>query len=153
MSPGDAERRLFWHGVLLVLLGLLAGAVVQSVRNPRMALSAHVGTVMNGTLLVAFGAAWRRVALSPRAAAYALWLLVLGSYATCAGLFLAAVFGTSRSTPLGGAGYSGTPWQEAVVDVGLSAGALAVLLGCALALWGLRSSAAEQGRRVAGFGP
>jgi hydroxylaminobenzene mutase len=153
MSPGDAERRLFWHGVLLVLLGLVAGALVQSVRNPRMGLSAHVGTVMNGTLLVALGAAWGRLTLSPRAAVWALWLLVIGSYASSAALFLAAIFGTSRSTPLAGAGYSGTPWQEALVDVGLSAGAVAVLMGCALALWGLRSGSGETGRRVAGFSP
>jgi hydroxylaminobenzene mutase len=53
-------------------------------------------------------------------------------------LFFAGVFGTSRSTPLHGAGHAGLPWQENLVEIGLRGGALAVLAASALVLWGLR---------------
>ena len=114
------------------------GIVVQSVANPRLGLSAHVGTVMNGTLVIAFGALWPRLLLPARLAAAALWLVVGGSWLSCVALFLAGVFGTSRSTPLHGAGHVGAPWQEAVVQAGLSVGGLALLVGSVVVLYGLQ---------------
>lgn len=143
MSSDDRARGLFLHGMVLVLAGLLMGTVVQSVANPRIGLSAHTGTLMNGILVIAMGAFWARLALASRSATLAYWLVVDGSYVSSAALFLAGVFGTSRSTPLHGAGHAGTPWQEALVEAGLVVGAIALLAGCAMALWGLarRSSA------------
>ena len=41
MSADERARGLFLHGMLLVLAGLLMGAAVQSVANPRMGLSAR----------------------------------------------------------------------------------------------------------------
>ncbi len=122
----------------LLLLGLLMGAVVQAVANPRIGLSAHTGTLMNGILLIAMGALWPRLALSTRAESAAFALNIAGSWLNCVALFFAGVFGTSRSTPLHGAGYAGTPLQEMLVGAGLVAGAVALLGGCALVLWGLR---------------
>jgi hydroxylaminobenzene mutase len=138
MSPPDGDRRLFWHGVLLFLLGLLMGGVVQSVASPRLGLAAHVGTVMNGTFVLALGALWSRLGLAASTGVLAFWCVVVGSYLGCTALFLAAVFGTSRSTPLLGAGHVGTPLQETLVNAGLTVGALALLVGCAIVLWGLR---------------
>jgi hydroxylaminobenzene mutase len=128
---------LFLHGMALVLAGLLMGAVVQSVANPRMGLSAHTGTVMNGILLLGMGAFWQRLALSPPTETVAWWLIVSGSYLSSGALFLAGAFGTNRSTPLHGAGHAGAPWQEALVAAGLTVGAAALLAGCVIALWGL----------------
>ncbi len=108
----DTQRRLAWHGMLLFLLGLL-------------------------TFLIALAAVWGWVTLTPTTAA-TYWLAVGGSYANCIFLLLAGVFGTSRSTPLHGAGHAGSPWQESLVYAGLAAGALAVLVASALVLWGLR---------------
>jgi hydroxylaminobenzene mutase len=115
-----SPRRLAWHGLLLLLLGLLMGTVVQSVANPRIGLSAHVGAVMNGTLVLALAAVWGHVRLAPRSALASWWLIVAGSYLGSAALFAAGVFGTSRATPLHGAGHAGTPWQETVVELGLA---------------------------------
>jgi hydroxylaminobenzene mutase len=137
MSPERRAHGLFLHGMILVLAGLLMGAAVQSVTNPRMGLSAHTGTVMNGILVVVMGAFWTRLALAPRTASVAYWLVVYGSYANAVGLFLAGVFGTSRTTPLHGAGHVGTAWQEALVGALLIVGAGALLAGCALATVGL----------------
>ena len=133
----DMQRRLAWHGMLLFLLGLLMGGVVQSVANPRIGLSAHVGTILNGTFLIALGAVWGWVTLGPRLMATAFWLAVGGSYANCVFLFLASVFGTSRSTPLHGAGHVGRWWQEDLVEGGLVLGAVTLLISCAMVVWGL----------------
>ncbi len=138
MDPGERARRVFWHGMVLVLAGLLMGTVVQQVANPRIGLSAHTGTVMNGILVIAMGAFWPRLRLSARASSIAYWLVIDGSYVSSGALFLAGVFGTSRSTPLHGQGHAGTAWQEALVEAGLTVGAVALLAGCVTALWGLR---------------
>jgi hydroxylaminobenzene mutase len=136
----DAARRthgLFLHGMVLVVAGLLMGMVVQSVANPRLGLSAHTGTLMNGVLVIAMGAFWPRLVLSSGLETAAYWLVVDGSYVSSGALFLASVFGTSLTTPLHGAGHTGTPWQEALVGAGLVVGGVAVFAGCGLALWGL----------------
>jgi hydroxylaminobenzene mutase len=137
-STEERTRRLYWHGMALLLLGLLMGAAVQAVANPRIGLSAHTGTLMNGILLIAMGALWPRLSLSARAESAAFSLNIAGSWLNCVALFFAGVFGTSRSTPLHGAGYAGTPLQEMLVGAGLIAGAVALLVGSAIVLWGLR---------------
>ena len=43
--------------MLLFLLGLITGLVVQQLENPRMGLAAHLEGLMNGTFLLALGAA------------------------------------------------------------------------------------------------
>jgi len=141
----DGARRVAWHGLLLAVVGLLMGVVVQSVRNPRMGLSAHVGTLMNGIFLLALAGVWDRLALASGREAAARWLVVVGSWIGCAALFAAGVFGTSHSTPLHGAGYTGTPLEETAVALGLQVGAATLLAGCALALLGLRRRVATAG--------
>jgi len=90
------------------------------------------------------GAVWSRVVLGAGWATATYWLTVAGSYVSCIGLFLAAVFGTSGSTPLAGAGFGASPWQEAVVAAGLVGGGVALLIACAALVWGLRPSATTQ---------
>ena len=138
MDATERANRLFFHGMALVVAGLVMGVVIQSVANPRMGLSAHTGTLLNGVLVIAMGAFWPRLTLAPRQETVAYWLVVDGSYVSAVALFLAAVFGTSATTPLHGAGHAGKPWQEALVGAGLVVGGVAVLVGCGLALWGLR---------------
>lgn len=127
--------------MLLFLLGLLMGMVVQSVANPRIGLSAHTGTLLNGVFLVALAAVWRWQRLAPGTMLFAYWLAVAGSYVSCVALFFAGVFGTSGSTPLHGAGHTGTPLQESLVNAGLSLGGLAVLIASVLVVIGLRGRA------------
>ena len=52
--------------MFLFLLGLLAGLVEQRSTNVRMAPAAHLEGIMNGILLIALGAAWSDVKLTPR---------------------------------------------------------------------------------------
>jgi hydroxylaminobenzene mutase len=75
----DARRRLMWHGVFLFLLGLLSGLVEQA-QEPRMGLAAHLEGLMNGTFLLALGAAWTECG-SPRGSRQiTFWLALYGAY-------------------------------------------------------------------------
>ena len=134
----DAKRRVLWHGTLLVLLGLATGGFVQSFATPRLALAAHVGGIMNGTLIMAVGAAWSELALSPSLARGLFWSLVYSGYANWLGLVLAASFGTTSTTPLLGDGTPALPWQEQVVAFCLVSGAVVTLGAVGLVLFGLR---------------
>src|SRR5690348_15433049 len=121
MEPSDAKRHLLWHGMLIVLLALLIGGIVPAFRNPRMALSAHVGGIMTGLLVAAIGLMWPELRPPSRTATLYRTTLVAG-WLNFGALPLAATFGTSSLTPFAGAGYAGAPWQEALVTVVLTVG-------------------------------
>jgi len=141
MGNSAYGRRLLFHGVLLFLLGLFVGFAVPAFRNPRMGLSAHVEGVLNGMFLAVLGLAWDRVNLKERARTALFWLALYGTYVNWATISLAAVFGTSRTTPIAGAGFGGQAWQENLVDFGLYSLSLAIVATCLLTLWGLRRRA------------
>jgi hydroxylaminobenzene mutase len=149
MDSHEARRRLLRHGVLIVLVSLIEGGFVPIFTNPRMAVAAHVGGITTGLLTALFGLVWAELRLGTGAQRALFWLGVYQAWSQTAGLILAAAFGTSRTTPLAGAGHAGAPWQEAVVAVLLTTGAIAVLACCALVVHGLRRPAADN--RRAGF--
>lgn len=132
----DRKRKLLWHGAFLFLLGLLTGLVQQQFANPRMGLSAHLEGLMNGTFLLAVGAAWNEVRLSARLNALAYWTLLYGAYANWAVTTMAAIFGTAAMTPIASAGHSAAQWQEGVVAIGFVSVALAMIAGTGLLLVG-----------------
>ena len=140
MVPNDAQRRLCWHGVFLLLLGLLTGALIPVVTNPRMGLSAHLAGVQNGIVLVLFGLIWQRLSLSERGGRAAFRLSLFSMYAVWAATLLGAIFGTSRATPIAGAGHHAAVWQELLVSVLLGTGAAAILVATVIVLYGLRGS-------------
>src|ERR1700694_1922339 len=111
----DSKRALLWHGMFLFLLGLLTGFVEQKFANPRMGLAAHLEGVMNGTFLLALGAVWAEVRLSPRLQAAAYWSTLYGTYANWVATTLAAIFGTAAMSPITAAGHSAQQWQEGLV--------------------------------------
>src|SRR5260221_6628183 len=89
----DSRRRLIWHGMFLFLLGLLTGFVEQKFTNQRMALAAHLEGVMNGTFLIALGAAWMEVMLSARLQSAAYWSALYGDYLNWVATALGAALG------------------------------------------------------------
>ena len=135
----ESKRRLLWHGMFLFLLGLLTGLVEQKFKNTRMALAAHLEGVMNGTFVLALGAAWGEVRLGTRLKAVAYWTTLLGTYGNWFTTLLAAILGTAALSPITGAGYSATPWQENLVTVGFIFVAVTIIVAVVLVLWGLRS--------------
>jgi hydroxylaminobenzene mutase len=91
---------------------------------------------MNGTFLIALGAAWGHVRLGPRAESVAFWSLAFGTAANWLTTLLAAVWGTGRMTPLAAPGLKGLAWQETLVSAGLIALSVAMLIGTTLVLFG-----------------
>lgn len=133
-----SRRRLLWHGMFLFLLGLLTGFVEQNFTNPRMGLAAHLEGVMNGTFLLALGAVWMEVKLSPRLKGAAYWSALYGTYANWAITSLAAAFGTAALSPITAAGHSGQPWQEGLVTLGFMSVGIVIVASSILVLSGLR---------------
>lgn len=136
----DSRRRLLWHGMFLFLLGLFTGFVEQKFINPRMGLAAHLEGVMNGIFLLALGAVWAEVRLSPRLKVAAYWSALYGTYANWAVTTVAATFGTAALSPITAAGHSARPWQEGVVTFGFTSVGMAMVASSILVLWGLRRS-------------
>jgi len=135
------NRRLLWHGMFLFLIGLLTGFAEQHFTNTRMALAAHLEGVLNGIFLLALGAAWNEVRLSPRSKAIAYWMALCGAYGNWLMTTLAAAFGTAALSPITGAGHSGLPWQEMFVTLGFLSVGITIIATSLFVLWGLRAKA------------
>jgi hydroxylaminobenzene mutase len=129
--------------MFLFFLGLLTGFVEQKFNNPRMGLAAHLEGVMNGIFLVALGAVWTDVRLSPRLKVAAYWSALYGTYANWAVTTLAAIFGTAALSPITAAGHSAQPWQESVVTFGFMSVGIVIVASSILVLWGLRRATAS----------
>ena len=108
-------RNLLRLGITLFLLGLLTGLVVQEMRNPRAGLAAHLEGLMNGMFLMIAGLAWKELALPARAERITYGLLVFGTFANWATTTVTAVVGTSRATPIAGAGHGAGAFIENAV--------------------------------------
>ena len=141
------NRLLLQCGAVLLLLGLLTGLGIPALGNPRAGLAAHVEGVMNGMLLLLVGAIWAQIQLGPRRRKALQGLLLYGAFANWVGTLLGAALGTSRLTPIAGAGFSGTPAQEAVVWAILISVALSMIAAVGLLLNGLweRGAASTSG--------
>lgn len=139
----STSRRLMWHGMFLFLLGLLTGFAEHALTNVRMGLAAHLEGVMNGTFLLALGAAWTHVRLPQTAKTVTYWLSLYGTYMNWAFTLLAAIFGTAALSPVTGVGHSGQPWQESLVTAGFMSVGLVIIATSLLLLWGFRSKATE----------
>ena len=135
MNP--IPQQLFISGTVLFLLSLLIGFAIPALRNPRMGVSVHVAGVQSGITLWVLGLMWHRVALSSGTQLVTQSLAEFGLYAIFVSLALSAVWGTSRATPVAGAGHQASRPREATVTVLLTSGSLAILVAVALVLWGL----------------
>lgn len=142
MQMNDTKRRILWHGMFLFLLGLFTGFAETHFSNPRMGLVSHLEGVMNGTFLIALGAAWGEVKLSPMLSATTFWVALYGTYSNWAATGLAAILGTGALSPITAPGRMGLPWQENLVTFGLMSCGLAIIATAILVLWGLRRGAA-----------
>jgi hydroxylaminobenzene mutase len=137
----NAHRRLMWHGMFLFLLGLFTGFAEPYFVNMRMGLAAHLEGVLNGIFLLALGATWSEVRLSPAAKAAAFWTALYGSYVNWLVTTLAAAFGTGALSPITASGRTALAWQEQGVTIGFVSVAIAIILCSLLVLWGLRGKA------------
>jgi hydroxylaminobenzene mutase len=138
MESGQAERSLVRAGFILIALALLTGFALPGFVNPRMGLAAHLTGVLNGLILIGVGLSWGLFRQGPGQARLTRGTVLYATYANWAASCLAASWGTSRMTPLSGAGHSAAPWQETVVQ-GLQVSlALVILVGTVSVVYALR---------------
>jgi hydroxylaminobenzene mutase len=140
----NSHRRLMWHGMFLFLLGLITGFAEQHFSNIRMGLAAHLEGVMNGTFLLALGAAWPEVRLAGVGKAIAYWAILYSTYANWFFTTLAAILATSALSPITGAAHAAQPWQEAFVTAGLMSVGIVIVVSTVIILWGLRGRALQR---------
>lgn len=145
MTTESMNRALLRNGALLFLLGLLTGLAAPAMTNPRAGLSAHLEGVLNGIFLLVVGALWSRLELPARVTTAAYWLLTYGTFVNWIGTLLSAVLGTSKATPIAGAGHAGAPWQESLVFAILGSVAVSMIVGTGLLIYGFgrKSTAAR----------
>lgn len=142
----ERKRRLMWYGMILFLLGLVTGLVETQFSNVRMGLAAHLEGVMNGTFLIAFGAAWSEIRLTSRQKCITYWAVLYGTYANWLVTTLAAVFGTGALSPISAPGLKAAAWQEGLIHAGFMTVALAIIAASLLAVWGLRPGGSVEDR-------
>jgi hydroxylaminobenzene mutase len=138
MEIHKADRVLVRSGFLLFTLALLTGFAIPAFHNQRMAVAAHLGGILNALVLMALGLAWGLFAIGPLQARLTRGAFLFGAYASWVTSSLAAAWGTSRMTPLSGAGHSAAPWQESVVQALQVSLAVAILAGSVSVVYALR---------------
>lgn len=131
------SRQLKLLGMILFLLGLIAGLTLMNFKNPRMGLSAHLEGVMNGLFLVVAGIIWQDLQLPARLQNILYATLLYGTFANFTFTLLSAILGTSKTTPIAGAGYSGTMVTENLVTGGLVSVGISMLVALGLLCYGL----------------
>ncbi|OBK10147.1 hydrogenase [Mycobacterium asiaticum] len=131
------SHSLVRHGVALFFLGLVTGTQQRRFTNMRMALSAHLEGVMNGTFLMALGAIWDHVDLPPEVEPVARWTTLYGTYGNWLFTALGAALGTAAANPTLSQGHHGTAWQERIVLLGFRSMRYAFLTAVALILLGI----------------
>ncbi|BDG04174.1 hypothetical protein [Anaeromyxobacter oryzae] len=134
----DHARSLVRLGMTLFLVGLLTGLAIQPMVNPRAGLAAHLEGVLNGIFVIVVGLAWKELGLGERAARITFALLVFGTWANWATTTAIGILGTSKATPIAGAGHSGTPLAENAVLAMLALVTVAMVAACgtmAFRLW------------------
>jgi hydroxylaminobenzene mutase len=149
MTTSLSNRPIMWDGVFLFLIGLVTGTQQRRFTNMRMALSAHLEGVMNGTFLIALGAIWGSVELPPRVKQAARWTALYGTYGNWLFTTLGAAMGTAAANPTLSQGHHGKPLQERFVLLGFRSMRYSFLVAVVLILWGLGRRTAAQDSAVA----
>jgi len=90
-------NRLLQIGVALLVFSSLEGFAIPYFASPRLGLSAHTLSALEGVLLLALGLAWLRVLnLSATMSRIAFWLLVYSTVAILAAYMMAALWGARQ---------------------------------------------------------
>lgn len=137
-------HRLLQAGVALFLFSSLEGFAIPSLPVPRLGLSVHTLSALQGVVLLALGLLWPRLNLSAMTSRIAFWLLVYSTFATLAAYVMAAVWGAGNSTiPLAAGTAHGSVFQETMIKIVLYPAAPTILISLVLILWGLRIADAQ----------
>jgi len=143
-------QRLLQLGIVLFLYSSLDGFAIPFLASPRIGLSVHTLSALQGVMLLAIGLLWPKLSLSLRASKVAYWCLIFSALAILAAYTVAAFWGVGIETislmgelPHGLA--QGSPFQETVIKVLAYSSAPTGLTAFGLILWGLRITDAQPG--------
>lgn len=126
-------------GIALFVFSALEGFVISALPAPRLGLSVHTLSALQGVMLLGLGLLWPRLRLGERASRIAFWTYLYSSFATLVPYVLAAVWGAGNATiPLAAGPAHGSGFQEQVIKVVLYSAAPVFFISMALILWGLR---------------
>ncbi len=149
-SPSRLSRQghhLLQTGVGLFAFSALEGFIIPVLPVPRLGLSVHTLSALQGVMALDLGLLWPRLHLGTRASQTAFWTYLYSSFATLVPYVLAAVWGAGRSTiPLAAGTARGTDRQEAVIKVVLYSAAPTFFVSIALIIWGLRLGDTRSGK-------
>lgn len=131
-------------GVSLFVFAALEGFVIPVFPVPRLGLSVHTLSALQGVMLLGLGLLWPRLKLGATAARIAFWAYLYSSFATLVPYVLAASWGAGNSTiPLAAGSAHGSDLQEAIIKVVLYSAAPTFFIAMAPILWGLRLGKAQ----------
>jgi hydroxylaminobenzene mutase len=139
MEISQAERLLIRAVFILFTLALFTGFAIPAFLNQRMALAAHLTGILNALVLIALGLSWGLLVMGPVQARLTRVVFLFATYGSWGASCLAAAWGTSRLTPLSGAGYSAAAWKENLVQVLQVALTMAIVAGAVSVVYALRS--------------
>jgi len=134
-------HRLLQVGVLLFLLALLLGLAIPKFTLPRLALSAHLLGIAQGTFLLAIGLLWPRLRFTSSQSRIGHGLAIYGCGAAWMANVCGAAWGAGGSmVPMAAGGARGTAFQELAIKILLRSAAVSLIALAFMLLWGLRST-------------
>lgn len=116
MEITNPDTFLIRAGFVLFVLALITGLFIPVLLNKKMALAAHVTGIMNALMLIVLGLAWQLLTVSPLQANIIQGTFLYATYINWIASCLDAVWGTSRQTPVAGAGFNAAAGKETVVQ-------------------------------------
>lgn len=132
-------HRMLQIGVALFVFSALEGFAIPSLPVPRLGLSVHTLSALQGVMLLGLGLLWPRLNLGATASRIAFWTYIYSSFATLVPYVMATVWGAGNSTiPLAAGAAHGSAFQEAIIKVVLYSAAPTFFISMALIIWGLR---------------
>lgn len=137
-------QRLLQFGVALFLYASLVGFTIPFLASPRIGLSVHTLSALQGVMLIGFGLLWPKLRLGSRTVKITFGCLLYSIVAILAAYTIAALWGVGNETiTLMGElphGLShGSMFQETFIKVLAYSSAPTGLTAFALILWGLRT--------------
>ena len=139
-------QRLLQVGIVLLLYSSLEGFFIPSLGSPRVGLSVHTLSALQGVFLLAQGLLWPRLKLGASASHIAFWCSLYGTVAILAAYTVAAVWGVGIETIqlVGelphGLSHGSASWETFIKVLAYSSAPTGVT-SFALILWGLRTEA------------
>jgi hydroxylaminobenzene mutase len=140
-------HRMLQIGIWLFVFSGVEGFVIPSLPAPRLGLSVHTLSALQGVMLIGLGLLWSRLRLTARLSRIAFWTYLYSSFATLIPYIMAAAWGAGNSTiPMAAGDARGSLFQETIIKTVIYSAAFPFFVSMALVLWGLRIPRDQAGK-------